>query len=165
MDFDEFIKENFHTEGGELYWSKQKTGAGQNRRLGVPCGTVRRGYKVVTFRFNGGQVTLECHRVIWFLIYGYWPNNLDHKDCNGLNNKINNLRECCQAQNSQNRSRGSGKSKYKGVHFSRGRWISRIQVSGKRKYLGSFASEAEAAKAYDESARFYFGNWANLNFG
>lgn len=164
MGLDEFIKDNLYTKNGELYWSKQKTGAGQNRRMGVPCGTVSKGYKVITFRINKKQFTLSCHRVIWFLTYGYWPKNLDHKDCNGLNNSIDNLRECCQIQNSQNRRKGSGKSKYKGVHFFKGKWVARIQVKGERKYLGSFESEEEAAKAYDNSAKFYFGNWANLNF-
>jgi hypothetical protein len=37
-------------------------------------------------------------------------------------------------------------------------------VGGTRKYLGSFASEVDAAHTYDAAAREVFGNYARLNF-
>jgi hypothetical protein len=43
-------------------------------------------------------------------------------------------------------------------------WVARITVNKKRMSLGSFKSEIDAAKAYDEAALKYYGNYAKLNF-
>ena len=49
----------------------------------------------------------------------------------------------------------SGTSKYKGVYFntSRSVWCAQIGCNGKRQHLGSFGSEEEAARKYDERAK------------
>ena len=39
-----------------------------------------------------------------------------------------------------------------------------LTVDGKWIYLGSYNSEKEAAKAYDEAAKKHFGEYAKLNF-
>jgi hypothetical protein len=49
------------------------------------------------------------------------------------------------------------------------RWIARIKVDAgdgksKKKYLGSFEDEVEAALAYDKVANEYQGDQAQLNF-
>jgi len=99
----------------------------------------------------------------------------DHKDRNILNCQKSNLRICTQLENSRNRS-GFGKSKYLGVnaHIRRhnGKEYKSFNVSiyynKKIKHLGTFpfTSEGEilGAKCYDESAKIYFGEFANLNF-
>ncbi len=46
-----------------------------------------------------------------------------------------------------------GRSRYKGVAFHRrsGRWLARIQILGVRHNLGYFATEEQAARAYDRA--------------
>ena len=100
-------------------------------------------------------------------------NWLDHRDGNGLNNQKSNLRLCTRSQNQQNQRKQKRKtsSKYKGVHFytSRKKWqayISFLNILGQKikKHLGYFMSEKDAARAYDEAARFYHKEFAALNF-
>lgn len=97
---------------------------------------------------------------------------VDHRDGNRVDMQKFNLRLCTRSQNTQNsRKRKGTSSKYKGVNFDyhRGTWrvmIGLQDIFGKtfQKYLGRFTSEEEAAKAYDEAARFYFKEFAKLNF-
>jgi len=92
----------------------------------------------------------------------------DHINRNGLDNRKANLRPATHTQNVWNRRKfkQDSRSKYKGVDWANDmkRWRARIRVNGKRLYLGSFAEEIDAAKAYDEAARKHHGQFASLNF-
>lgn len=89
---------------------------------------------------------------------------VDHWDGNGLNNCRKNLRVCTKQQNNMNtKKRSNRSSKYKGVHFRAGRWLAQIQVAGKKKHLGTFEEEADAALAYNFAATELFGPFARLN--
>lgn len=76
----------------------------------------------------------------------------DHIDGNKLNNLRVNLRICTQAQNTQNRTKAWGSSKYRGVYWnaSAGRWQAYATINYKPHYLGVFLLEEEAAKAASE---------------
>jgi hypothetical protein len=56
-------------------------------------------------------------------------------------------------------------SKFKGVCWSnsKNKWRSYINVNKKAKHLGYFASEKEAAIAYNKAVSLYYGNWAYFN--
>lgn len=90
---------------------------------------------------------------------------IDHIDHDGLNNQKNNLRKCTPSENKKN-VRGRGSSKYLGVdyHKSSKGWQARIQHNKKQIYLGIYPTEEAAAKAYDEAAKKFHGEFANLNF-
>ena len=87
----------------------------------------------------------------------------DHIDHDTLNNQKHNLRICTHHQNHMNIN---SFRKFKGVRYRKDRkcFQSYIAPNGKQIYLGSFDSEIDAAKAYDNAALKYFGEFANLNF-
>lgn len=94
-----------------------------------------------------------------------WPMT-DHIDRDGLNNQRSNLRPATNAQNQRNRGpNAGGSSRYKGVWRApcHGKWRAEIRADGKRRYLGYFASEEEAALVYNAAATELFGEFAWLN--
>jgi hypothetical protein len=102
-------------------------------------------------------------------ILGYvGPKDIDHENRNSLDNRRKNLRICTRSQNGHNSGNYSHNTTgLKGVHWNKleHRWKSQIRVNGKHIYLGGgFISAEEAAKAYDEAARKYYGEFAVVNF-
>lgn len=113
---------------------------------------------------NGKRVNLRMHRVILDAPAG---TEVDHVSRDTLDNRRANLRLCTHAQNCQNRRRiaGSHSSVFHGVswHKTNRKWVAQIQINGRRKNLGYYLSEAEAALAYNEVAQKHYGEFAVLN--
>ena len=93
---------------------------------------------------------------------------IDHKDHNGLNNTRENLRLATISENARNceKTKRPTSSKYKGVCWNKKskKWQAHIHYNGISIHLGLFDSEEDAAKAYDEAAKIYHGEFAVLNF-
>ena len=91
---------------------------------------------------------------------------VDHRDGDGLNNRRSNLRrttKCFNAANSRKRVDGRT-SRFKGVSFDRERNAWKMQIKcGPRRVIKRFATEAEAARAYNLAAVDMFGEHARLN--
>lgn len=117
---------------------------------------------------DGKQKDVKMHRFIMELeghnIKGL---TIDHKNGNKLDNRVENLRVATTGQNNRNViKRGNNTSGYKGVHWDKKsqKWISRIRIGGgQRLTLGKFSNKEDAAKAYNEAALKYHGEFANLN--
>lgn len=95
-----------------------------------------------------------------------WPRT-DHHDHDGLNNQRYNLRPVTDQQNHFNRRPDvDTSSRFKGISWSKQQrfWIAQIMVSRQPFRLGSFASEIDAAMAYDVAAIEKMGEYACLNF-
>jgi hypothetical protein len=108
------------------------------------------------------QKNIKMHRLIMNTSQNM---QVDHIDHNGLNNQKSNLRNCTLSQNARNR-KARGKSKYLGVYFY-GENLFRADIrpsEHKTIHLGLFKSEIDAARAYDNEAKKYYGEFANLNF-
>lgn len=118
-------------------------------------------YAVRSMLINGKYRTTRMHRLI---MNTPADQEVDHQDHNGLNCQRHNMRNCTSHQNRMN-GRSSGKSKYLGVSFNRGKYITaQIKIAYKSIYLGTFPTEIDAARAYDKAASEHFGKFANLNF-
>ena len=149
-------------ESGKLFWLKNDLRSKQwNTRYG--------GKEAFTSFTNAGykhgainNKNYLAHRVIYKIVYDLEPEEIDHKDGNKNNNKIENLRPSDKSKNQMNSSkRSSCSSVYKGVYFSNGRnkWVS----SCNRKHIGYFESELDAAIAYNKMSLEEFGENARLN--
>ncbi len=94
---------------------------------------------------------------------------VDHKNRNGLDNRRENLRLATKSTNGGNLKSCTGKSKYKGVYQKNDNpkrnktWYAQIKINGKKISKGCFFFEKDAALAYNELARHYFGEFAFLN--
>lgn len=109
--------------------------------------------------------TILMHR----LILGLSDPSLeaDHRDGNGLNNRRSNLRPATSAQNRHNSRksrRANTTSQYKGVCYTPYHSASKPwKATFKKTVIGQFATELEAAAAYDAFVREECGEFAGLN--
>ncbi len=134
---------------GRLLWRHRSECAPHvnSRFEGREAGSVNnRGYRQI--ELDG--VTYCTHRIIFKMHHGYEPHgDVDHRDTDTGNNRVENLRDCSHQNNGRNsRSRREG---LKGTTFRKRdkRYYAQIsEDKGRRKHLGSFATEAEAHAAY-----------------
>ncbi len=131
--------------------------------------------RVISGHDADGNRKLICEymsRIIWAHHNGPIPGRLviDHINWNTLDNRLQNLRACTFAQNCQHRRiNPNTSSKYVGVVYnkllrSKNKWRSVIKHEGKQLNIGSFATEIEAARAYDKVCLECRGEFAVLNF-
>lgn len=81
---------------------------------------------------------------------------VDHKNRNGLDNRKSNLRLVSRSDNAKNSiSKRIGANRFKGISYckEKRKWTSEIRIDGKRKYLGTFETDIEAAQAYNIIAK------------
>lgn len=132
------------------------------------------GFKVYKARFGGKVAGHSCkglntrytqirlfdklylaHRLAWFHYYGKWPSGeVDHKDGDGLNNCIWNLRDTSKIENGKNSQRKrNNTSGVNGVYYHKqiNQWIAEGHFTeggvNKKKYLGCFIDIEDAATA------------------
>lgn len=90
---------------------------------------------------------------------------VDHADCDPSNNCAENLRWATRTENSRNSRKHTkqASSQYKGVSRHKNKWSATICLNGKKKYLGVYVNEKDAADVYDRWALEAFGSFARTN--
>jgi len=149
---------------GFFYWKTRNDIATiQNSRWsGKKAGA--KGKKSIRIIIN--DVQYSAHRLAWVYMYGDILNEniqIDHRNNNCHDNRIDNLREASHSQNCSNARKWLKKKLPKGVSTQPNdvsRFRARIQVGKKVVHLGTFGSPEEAHAAYCEAAKKYHGEFA-----
>jgi hypothetical protein len=140
---------------GNLYWKERPSPKISKDTL---VGWINdQGYRC--FEYKDKQY--KAHSVIFELFNGKIYGIIDHIDLNKSNNSIENLRDSTKSQNQYNtRARVSGKLKGISWHKRDKKWISQIQIKGKRIYLGAFDTPQEAHNCYKQKLKQVAGEFA-----
>lgn len=145
----EFLLHLFHYDRnqGVLFW--KNPGKFHMRFKGKLAGRVELDGAIYYRQISIKNKLYLSHRLIWFLEYEYWPKLIDHIDGDGLNNRIDNLREVTNRKNGQNH-RQHRKGKLVGAQWrkNQGFWTSQIRVENKTIHLGCFTTEHAAHERY-----------------
>ncbi len=123
------------------------------------------GYNSVHMNNGEKRLTKVVHRLI---ALAFIPNpenkkNVDHINCNRLDNNISNLRFATNIENGQNKSKQSNNtSGTSGVCWNKAnkKWNVRIVVNGKRKHGGYFDNKNKAIAKRKAMEAEYFGEFA-----
>jgi hypothetical protein len=89
---------------------------------------------------------------------------IDHRNGDSLDNQKENLRLCSASQNCCNRRmKQFNTSGFKGVEKKGKKFCARIKAGMNHIWIGTFKTSIEAARAYNEAAKKYHGEFARLN--
>lgn len=117
------------------------------------------GYRYV----RANKVKFFEHRLIWFIVLGELPEQIDHVNMCRYDNRWSNLRAATPAENNRNRKAQSNNALgIKGVwqHKKTGRYKAIIYVDKRRIMLGTFNTPEEASEAYQRAAKEHHGTFA-----
>lgn len=123
-----------------LRWIKSRRGT----TLGAAAFTAVDSYGYFCGCFAGKKNT--AHRVVFFLVHGYWAAQVDHIDGVRKNNTPNNLREATANVNQHNKV-------CKGYTRRGNKYQAQIMVNGAARSLGYFQTEEDARIAYLNAKR------------
>jgi hypothetical protein len=149
----------FEYRDGQLYW---KIKSNKNKKIGDKAGTLSHDYEQIRIK---GKIILT-HRIIFAMHNGYYPKIVDH--INGIknDNRIENLRECTQRENTYNQKlRKNNNSGYKNVSLIKNtsKWKVEIRINGVKKHFGCFDNLELANLVAEEARNKYHGEFARHN--
>jgi len=127
----------YDPETGELFHADGRPAFRTRTALGYAKGRI-------------GGPEYYAHRVIWKMMTGDDPPEIDHRDGDVTNNRFSNLRHGSGGANERNsKLRKDSTSGAVGVVWNKrkGRWMAHIRVEGRQRYLGYFVNLEEAIAA------------------
>jgi len=158
MTIEEHIKEMLTYKDGKLYW-KNRVGFQAYLNGKEAGGYDKNGY----IRLRVNETLMFSHRVIYFLHYGCWPRQIDHKNRIKDDNRIENLRACTASENRTNVANKINESIY-GRNVSKksntGKYRVRLTKFGKEIHIGEFEDLEFAQLVASEAREKYYGEWA-----
>lgn len=141
---------DYNPETGELKW---KVNSGTRARAGTKAGNIY-GRKTGYYQVSIDGDSFLVHRLVWLIHYGKMPTyDIDHINGNGLDNRIENLRDVPDVVNRQNcRKRIDNQSGITGINWNKRaeKWMVQIGFLGKNKYQGCFSDIGEAIRKRNE---------------
>ena len=164
-EIDKFLR--YDPDTGKIYWKNKPC---RNVIAGAEAGTIEKDHRTFYRRIAVNKARHQAHRIAWLLYYKKDPGekHIDHKNHNGLDNRICNLRIATNTQNQYNR--GISKTNttgYKGVfknktHSHRNKpYFATARINGNPFYLGSFRTAEEASEAYQRFCKEHHGEFYN----
>ena len=149
----EFVIENYilrATEDGKIerFWKANKTQP--DRWKEIKGGKNPDGYLAINLFLTSGKRKVKVHRLVYLAYnpdFDIWDsgkeNIIDHRDGSPSNNKIENLQNITQQQNTFNNHTA------KGYYLTKsGKYEAQIGVDGKKEYIGYYDTPEEARQAY-----------------
>lgn len=147
----------FDYRDGELY-RKNKSRNGLSKAGDIlPTYINNKGYSIV----NINNKSYLKSRIIFCMMYGYYPITVDHIDGNKSNNTKENLRAATYSENNVNTSVSKrNTSGCKGVSYDNGMWVSRVFFKYK-KYASRHKTYEDAVNATLEKRKLLHKEFAN----
>ena len=125
-------------------------------KKGDVAGRASRGY----IQIKIDNKAYQAHRLAWMYIHGAFPlKQLDHVNHEKTDNRLNNLREVTQRENSKNQAlRKTNTSGVNGISWNkqRNKWGASIATKDGKKHLGLFTVKKDAIVAREK---------ANIRYG
>jgi hypothetical protein len=133
---------HYNPDTGIFVWLSSRNN--NNVPKGSIAGTLRStdGYIDISIK----RKRYRAHILAWLYMKGVWPeNDIDHKDTIRHHNWIDNLRDVTRSENLQNQIKARSDNKSTGVlnvyyDKERDKYIVKLQVDGKPKWLGRFST-------------------------
>lgn len=145
----------YEPETGKLFWKERgpewfsslrsckswNTQFAQKEAFGFICD---KGYHVSVLL----RRRYSAHRVIWKLVHGIEPDDIDHINGDRTDNRLENLRNVSRLVNTRNQKLPSNNTHgHLGVYSVGSKWRAQIRVRGALKDLGRFAHFNDAVAA------------------
>ena len=166
MNIQDYYKQFFiyNPDTGDLIWKERPEVSRADKTFNKTLAGKKAGYIKKVSRSKTPYIWIElhgkahsAHRIAFAIMKGYFPDEVDHIDHDGLNNKWENLRESNSKDNAKNKPmQKSNKSGYIGVNWHKAakKWQARANDrDGKRIDLGRFDNIEDAIKARKDAEK------------
>lgn len=131
----------YEPKTGKLFWKAYIPRVG-----GQEAGCLSQGY----IRVGWGGTNVMAHSIIWRMVKGYWPKEIDHINRDRADNRWENLREVTHSVNMVNRPlQSNNTSGHKGVTWNsrKKKWWACIKRDGHTTSLGYYENIEDAVFA------------------